>query len=276
MIVRVPASSANLGPGFDTLGMALSLHLEVGVEPLPESFGTAEGERHPAVAAFRSLGGTGSLFVRSPIPMGRGLGFSGAARVAGLVAAVAQRDGEFDLHDHGAEILAAAVQLEGHADNAAASLFGGVVATDGVHTVRVPMQFEPAVVCWVPFNETSTNESRARLPDTVPIQDVVFNLARTAMLVAAFAAGDTEVLHEATQDRLHQDVRFAQSPESRAALDAMLNLGAWCGWLSGSGPTVAALCAPGEAEAVAAALPSHNAAIKVLRIDHAGAVCEDA
>jgi homoserine kinase len=276
MIVRVPASSANLGPGFDTLGMALSLHLEVGVEPMQESFGAAESERHPAVAAFRRLGGTGPLFVRSPIPMGRGLGFSGAARVAGLVAAVAQRDGEFDLDEQGAEVLATAAELEGHADNAAASLFGGVIATDGVHTVRVPLQFDPAVVCWVPFAETSTNESRARLPDQVAIEDVVFNLARTAMLVAAFAAGDTEVLAEATQDRLHQDVRFAQSPGSRAALDTMLALGAWCGWLSGSGPSVAALCAPGEAEAIAAALPSTQAAIKILRIDHSGAVVEDA
>jgi homoserine kinase len=275
MIVRVPASSANLGPGFDTLGMALSLHLEVGVEPLAESFGAAESERHPAVVAFRKLGGVGSLFVRSPIPMGRGLGFSGAARVAGLVAAVTQRDGEFDLDEQGAEVLAAATELEGHADNAAASLFGGVIATDGVHTVRVPMQLDPAVVCWVPFSETSTNESRASLPEMVPIEDVVFNLARTAMLVAALAAGDTEALAEATQDRLHQEVRFAQSPESRQALDTMLTLGAWCGWLSGSGPTVAALCTAGEAEAVAAALPSANAAIKVLRIDHAGAVVED-
>jgi len=108
MIVRVPASTANLGPGFDTLGMALSLHLEVGVEPLEDSFGPAESERHPAVVAFRRLGGTGSLFVRSPIPMGRGLGFSGAARVAGLVAAVAQRDGGFDLDEHCAEIMALA------------------------------------------------------------------------------------------------------------------------------------------------------------------------
>jgi len=275
MIVRVPASTANLGPGFDTLGMALSLHLEVGVEPLEDSFGPAESERHPAVVAFRRLGGTGSLFVRSPIPMGRGLGFSGAARVAGLVAAVAQRDGGFDLDEHCAEIMALATELEGHADNAAASLYGGVIATNGLHTVRVPMQFDPAVVCWVPFNETSTNESRARLPDTVAIEDVVFNLARTAMLVAAFASGDTDVLAEVTQDRLHQQLRFAQSPESRVALDTMLALGAWCGWLSGSGPTVAALCAAGEAEAEAAALPAANAAIKVLRIDHAGAVVED-
>jgi homoserine kinase len=272
MIVRVPASSANLGPGFDTLGMALSLHLELGLDDFAES--RLESESHPAVVAFRRLGGTGAVFVRSSIPMGRGLGFSGAARVAGLVAAVAQRDGEFDLDEHGAEVLEAACDLEGHADNAAASLFGGVVATDGVNTVQVPLQLEPAVVCWVPSMETSTNESRATLPAEIPLADVVFNLGRTAMLVAAFACGDTAVLAEATRDRLHQTARFERVPNSRRALDAMLDNGAWGGWLSGSGPTVAALCATSDAEAVAAALDTSAASVKILRIDHSGAAVE--
>lgn len=273
--VRVPASSANLGPGFDTLGMALSLHFELGLEPLVEAPDAAPVDKgHPALVAFRNLGGTGDLWVRSPIPSGRGLGFSGAARVAGLVAALVQRFGEFDLDTHGAEVMAEAVRLEGHADNVAASLYGGVVATTGDHTIRIPLGFDPAVVCWVPFVETSTDESRGKLPTQLPMGDVVFNLARVAMLVAAFAAGDVDTLQVATDDRIHQDIRFAHVPNSKAALDAMRAAGAWCGWLSGSGPTVAALCPASQAEVVAAACPTDGGVAKLLRIDHAGASVE--
>ncbi len=273
--VRVPASSANLGPGFDTLGMALSLHFELGLEPLEELPDAAPVEAgHPAAVAFRALGGTGDLWVRSPIPSGRGLGFSGAARIAGLVAAVAQRDGGFDFDRDAAEVMAHAVRLEGHADNVAASLYGGVVATSGDHTIRVPLGFDPAVVCWVPFVETSTDESRGKLPGQLPMGDVVFNLAHVAMLVAALAAGDVDTLQVATGDRIHQDIRFAHVPDSKAALDAMRAAGAWCGWLSGSGPTVAALCPASQAETVAAACPAEGGHAKILRIDHAGATVE--
>jgi homoserine kinase len=140
--------------------------------------------------------------------------------------------------------------------------------------VRVPLGFDPAVVCWVPFAETSTDESRGKLPSELPMADVVFNLSRVAMLVAAFAAGDTEMLTIATADRIHQDIRFDHVPGSKAALDAMREAGAWCGWLSGSGPTVAALCAPSHAEEVAAACPADGGVAKILRVDHAGAVLE--
>jgi homoserine kinase len=208
--------------------------------------------------------------------MGRGMGFSGSARVAALVAAAVQRDGHFDLATHGGAVLERAAALEGHADNVAASLFGGVVATAAGTTVRLPMGFDPAVVCWVPENtKTSTDESRARLGGDVAFFDAVFNVGRTALLVAALAAGDVAALGPATQDRLHQDARFAKVPASRAALETALAAGAWCGWLSGSGPTVAMLCAMGHADAVAAALPTDGGHAKVLRIDHAGAVVEN-
>ena len=214
MLVRVPASSANLGPGFDALGMALTLHAEVGAGEAPEA-AQAVDEHHPAAVAFRAHGGEGPLWVRSPIPVGRGMGFSGAVRVGGLVAAHAQRHGA----DHDAlqaalpELLRLAAALEGHADNVAASLYGGL------------------------------------------------------------AAGEVDALRVATQDRLHQDVRLAAAEPSRAALDAALAAGAWAAWLSGSGPTVAAMCAVDEAEQLAAALPA-DGHTKILRIDHAGAVIE--
>lgn len=276
MQVRVPASSANLGPGFDTLGMALSLHAEVGLGEAPDGAQSAT-DRHPAMVAFRRHGGEGDLWVRSPIPVGRGMGFSGAVRVGGLVAAHAQRHGD-DPDSLGAQLpllLELATELEGHADNVAASLHGGVVATAAGHAVRVPMSFDPAMVMWVPSFTTSTDESRGRLPAQVPLDDVVFNLGRTALLVAALAAGEVGVLREATQDRIHQDIRLAGAVPSRTALEMALDAGAWAAWLSGSGPTVAVMCAVDEAETIAAALPA-DGHTKVLRIDHAGAVVEGA
>lgn len=276
-IVRVPASSANLGPGFDTLGMAVTLHAELGTLDAdgPPAEAVAVDEHHPAAVAFRRGGGSGGVWLRCPIPMGRGLGFSGAVRVAGLVAAHAQRHGGDPVVLDAAmpSLLAMASELEGHADNVAASLYGGVVATAGGRAVRVPMSFDPAIVVWVPTTTTSTDESRRRLPQSVALTDVVFNVGRTALLVAALAAGDIAALREATTDRLHQEVRLSASPGSRVALEAALTAGAWAAWLSGSGPTVAAMCAIDEAEGIAAALPA-DGHTKLLRIDHAGAVVE--
>ena len=280
MVVRVPASSANLGPGFDTLGMAVSLHAEMGLlEPGADAPDGAQAidESHPASIAFRRGGGEGAVWLRCPIPSGRGMGFSGAVRVAGLVAAHAQRHGDDPerLEAEMTSLLHVSSELEGHADNVAASLFGGVVATAGGHAVRVPLNFDPAMVMWVPSFTTSTDESRGRLPATVPMADVVFNLGRTALLVAAFAAGEVGVLREATRDRLHQDIRLASAEPSRRALEAALAAGAWASWLSGSGPTVAAMCAVDDAEELAASLPD-DGHTKILRIDHGGAVIEGA
>ncbi len=274
MIARVPASSANLGPGFDTLGMALSLYAEVGVGAPPDG-GRAADEHHPAAVAFRRFGGVGDLWVRSPIPVGRGMGFSGAVRVGGLVAAHAQRHGGSPalLDAAREELLAVAAELEGHADNVAASLYGGIVATAGGRAVRIRLSFDPAIVMWVPTFSTSTDESRGRLPAAVPLADVVFNIGHTALLVAALAAGDVGALRTATQDRLHQQQRLAAAEPSGAALDAALGAGAWAAWLSGSGPAVAVMCAVDEAEHLAAALPSEGHT-KILRIDHGGATIE--
>jgi homoserine kinase len=274
MLVRVPASSANMGPGFDSLGMALSLFAEVGPGPAPEGAQQAD-EHHPATIAFRRHGGEGALWVRSPIPVGRGMGFSGAVRVGGLVAAHAARHGDDPraLERELPVLLALATELEGHADNVAASLYGGVVATAGGKAVRVPLSFDPAMVMWVPAFATSTDESRTQLRAEVPMGDVVFNIGRTALLVAALAAGDVGALREATRDRVHQGIRLAAAAPSAAALTAALAAGAWAAWLSGSGPTVAAMCAVDDADDLAASLPT-DGHTKVLRIDHGGAVIE--
>jgi len=157
--IRVPASSANLGAGFDVLGMALTLHAEVGLGDPPAGARPAE-PRHPATVAFARAGGVGEIWVRSPIPMGRGLGFSGAVRVGGALAARVQRDGRGVLDDADSltEVFGVAGELEGHTDNAAASLYGGVVVTVDGSVVRVPLAFDPAVVVWVPDATTTSTD----------------------------------------------------------------------------------------------------------------------
>ena len=174
-------------------------------------------------------------------------------------------------------VLAAAIDLEGHADNAAACLFGGVVATAAGAVVPVRLAVEPSVVLWIPEMSMSTRRSRAALPSTVSFGDATFNVGRTALLVAALAAGDVEALRTATEDRLHQDVRFAASVPSRLALAVGLEAGAWAGWLSGSGPSVALVCAPSDAERLAAALTDRleDGRAIVTTVDHTGATVED-
>ena len=276
MIVRVPASSANLGPGFDALGMALSLYVDAGViDGEPPAGSQHIDQFHPASVAFRRAGGEGELWVCSPIPVGRGLGFSGAVRIAGIVVAHAQRYGgdPEEMADRTPAMLALATELEGHADNVAASLFGGIVATADGRAVQIPLAFDPAIVVWIPSSTTSTDESRAKLGREVLLSDAVFNIGRTALLVAALAAGDVDALRSATQDRLHQDRRLAAAEPSREALAVALDAGAWCSWLSGSGPTVAAMCPLDDADDLAAQMPA-GGHTKVLRIDHGGAVIE--
>jgi homoserine kinase len=254
--------------------MALTLYAELGLEDPPEG-ATMIDPRHPAAIAFDRLGGVGTPWLRSPIPMGRGLGYSGAVRVGGAAVAMVQRHGAGwrDVPGVLDEMLGVASALEGHADNAAASLLGGVVATAGGRAIRVPLGFDPAVVAWIPAGTTSTEHSRTKLPATVSRDDAVHNVGHVAMLVSALAAGDTGALRDATSDRLHQELRLRDAPMSRRALDSGLEHGAWCGWLSGSGPTIVLLCKADAAEELAASLPD-DGHTKVLRIDHDGAVTE--
>lgn len=272
MTVRVPATSANLGPGFDVMGLALSLYCEVGIVGVDEPLdGAREAEdSHPAQVAFVRAGGKGRVWVRNAIPMGRGMGFSGAVRIGGAVAAEVQTQGSSWSRDT-SHALAIGTELEGHADNVAPSLHGGVVITSENLVVQVPVALDPVFVMWVPDFTTSTNESRGKIGPSIALKDAVFNISRTAMFVTALSTGNISLLREATQDRIHQDIRFAASPPCRAALDAGLAAGAWCGWLSGSGPTVALMCDPATAADVAVALPADGHA-KNLGIDFAGAV----
>ncbi len=270
--VSVPASTANLGAGFDTLGLALSLRLEAGtVDTQQPADARICDSHHPLAVAFRTAGGTGGVWSHDRIPMGRGLGFSGAARVAGALLAIAQREGVVAANTHEARLSAfrIAAELEGHPDNVAASALGGFTVAAASRAIRVPVAVYGEVVVWVPENTTSTKESRTKLSSNVSLQDAVWNLSRSSLLVAALATGDVAALRDATQDRLHQDVRLAMVPDTKRAIHAALDAGAWAAWLSGSGPTMACICEPSRVDKVAASLP-RSGKVHRLHIDVSG------
>lgn len=253
------------------MGLALSLHVEMGVagtDEMPDGARIAE-PTHPAQVAFLRAGGRGEVWVRSEIPAARGMGFSGAVRVGGVICAELQQSGD-SWTKSGSQALAIGAELEGHADNVAPSVHGGIVIVSDGLVVPVPMAMEVSFVMWVPDFSTSTNESRGKIGSTIALTDAVYNIARTAMLVTAFQTGDVSLLAEATKDKIHQDIRLAASPACKEALEAGLAAGAWGGWLSGSGPTVALLCAPADAERLSRVLPS-GGHVKVLSLDTDGA-----
>ena len=270
MRVTAPASSANLGPGFDAIGLALELpFVFVTGEDPHDGLLPCDGH-HPASVAYTAAGGgAGDHWWRSRIPPGRGLGFSGAARVAGALAGAL--DSGLDEPAARSRALEVACELEGHPDNAAASLHGGLVVTAAGHAIGVPVPAELSVVVWWPDTETSTERSRAALPTTVSMEDAVFSAGRAALLVAALATGDLDALDDATRDRLHTASRLTSSPATADALERMRGAGALATWLSGSGPTAAAFVDASRADRVQASLASSGTS-RSLAIDRRGAV----
>ena len=257
--VRVPASSANLGPGFDALGLALTLHDEVEARILPsglsiEISGEAEdldsaGEEHLVVRAMRvAFAATGGqppglgLRCVNRIPHGRGLGSSAAAVVAGLLAARALSGSAADkLPDK--SVLALASDIEGHPDNVAACLGGGLTiawtAPDGPHMVRLePLASVTPVVCVAPAS-VRTDVARGLLPELVPHRDAAANAGRSALLVAALTqpGSGPEVLLAATQDWLHQDYRAGAMSQTHALVRSLRAAGLPA-VVSGAGPSV--------------------------------------
>jgi homoserine kinase len=274
LVVRVPASSANLGPGFDVLGMALDLCADFGTGMAPDGALQLD-EYHPTSIAFVSSGGAGPVWTRGSIPMGRGLGFSGAARVGGAALAAVQgaEDPSTALHEGAEHILRMSAGLEGHADNVGASLYGGVVAS--VDGAALPLSIGPTiaaatVVVWIPETTTSTDSSRAGLAPTVERSDAVHNLARVVQFVLAVERDDPTLLAGATSDRLHQSHRLPYVAGAAEALAAGVDAGAWCGWLSGSGPTIAFLCETSAVSSVVESMPD-SGHCKELKIDMLGA-----
>lgn len=248
VLVRVPATSANLGPGFDCLGLALELteDLQIALAPGVDQHPLAPVVAAAARAAFHAAGRppprelTVTARGRARIPVARGLGASAALRAAGLVGANALMGEPFSTD----QLLALGANLEGHADNMAPALFGGlqVVVREGGgwRHLAVPLPDELQVVLFVPDFEMPTRESRQRLPKRLSRDDAVFNTGRAALLVAALTQGRWELLDVATQDRLHQPARAQIFSALDDIIAAAKEAGAHAAYLSGAGSTVAA------------------------------------
>ena len=257
MRARAPASSANLGPGFDVLAVALDRYVEVEVEPAPTLIVRSEGEGaglsddagHLAARVAMDVVGHDRLAitVRSEIPIARGLGSSAALAAAAAAAAGAP------------DPLAAAARVDGHPENAAASVVGGLVVATTVrgvvHAAHLALDPALAFVAAVPDRSLPTAKARRALPATVSREDAAFNLGRLGLLVAGL--GDHRLLvREATEDRLHQDYRSPLFPEAPKLLAALVEGGALAACWSGAGPTLLGICRRVDAPSVATAARS--------------------
>jgi homoserine kinase len=291
--VRVPASAANLGPGFDTLGLALGLYDEVDVfvadegvtvEVTGEGAGRVPADQHHLVV--RALHRAGEAFgnippglrlrCRNAIPHARGLGSSAAAAVAGAAAAAALAGRDPGLETDA--LLQVTAGMEGHADNAAASLLGGLVVAwserkgnTGVRfdAVRLDVHTGIAPVALVSDIESSTIATRGLLPERVPLADAAFTGSRTALAVLAFTR-HPELLLPATEDRLHQGYRRPAYPATAELVDALRERGVPA-VVSGAGPTVLALTADGT---LPTGVDLHGFTVVPLPVDSRGVVVE--
>ena len=260
IVVRVPATSANLGPGFDTLGLALSVYDELVVTPLDEDrldievsgTGADEIARDESNLVYRSIVHVFAdvdrevpglrIAARNGVPHGRGLGSSGAAVAAGILAAQGLLDGIVAFDDDA--LLRLATELEGHPDNVAPALFGGLTIAwtgeDGPRHKKLQVHRGVAPLVLVPEHTVSTTLARSLQPLQVPREDAVFNVSRSALLIAALTQSP-ELLLDATADRLHQDYRAQAMPETYALVQALRQEG-FAAVVSGAGPSVLVLC----------------------------------
>ncbi len=265
-VVRSPGSTANLGPGFDVTGLALDRYVWCGDEPFERS--EQCWDDHVARIAFEAAGGAvgADLWFRFDLPPGRGLGFSAAARAAG--AALARLVEGDDATEARRVSYQVGLELEGHGDNSAPSVWGGLhVIADGVPH-RVDAAIPGDIVAWVPTTSTPTDESRTQLDALVARTDAVFNIGHFGLVLAACYQGRHDWLIRAVNDRLHQPSRLPLVPETAAKLAEAHRWGA-AAWLSGSGPTIIAVAPEGRGSELVEAL---GEGAQVLAVDHDGSV----
>ena len=257
---RIPASTTNLGPGFDVLGLALKLYSTVTLETTGSSSevvvsgvdvdkipSTPEHIAFQAVQSVFQRSGTQQpkglkLSIANGIPAIRGLGGSGTAILGGLLTANVLCDNPFSY----SELLNFATTMEGHPDNVAASLYGGMVISvqEGEHVHTIQLECDPTlhVVLAIPEFTLSTQKARNILPKTVDFADAIYNISRSSLLVACIATGKIEMLSVAMKDKLHQPYRSTLIPGFDDVIDAATDAGAVSIALSGAGPTIAAYC----------------------------------
>ena len=249
-VVRVPASTANLGPGFDVMAAALALELELevvetGSFAVHTELDVPVDRSNLIVRAFETLHPADDFqfWIASQIPLTGGLGSSAAAIVAGLVAA----DHLFELD---ADLMAAAAALEGHPDNVAAALYGGFVICQGdrVHRIAAPMGLEALLV--VPDEPVRTEQARGVLPASVALPDAVANVAAAATLTLGLATSQWDLIAAGLEDRLHQPHRAHLFPRSAQLVGRAAELGALGATISGAGPTVLVWCHYEQSDAV--------------------------
>jgi homoserine kinase len=267
-LVRVPASSANLGPGYDVLAAAVSLYLDLEVEETgefsldPGGLEVSSGRDNLVVRAFESLHpADGIAFrLRSEIPLARGLGSSAAAIVAGLFAA----DHLFELALTREEMLVRASELEGHPDNVAAAIYGGfVVCGIGPGGTPLATRFDPPdgleAIAAIPSEEVSTKLAREAIPAQIPLADAVANVSSAALLVLGLKSADLDLVARGLGDSIHQPRRRELYPRSMEIVDSAREIGALGATISGAGPTVLVWTTWQEAGNVAAALEARCA-----------------
>lgn len=294
--VHVPATSANLGPGFDTMGIALSVNdelvaevtdtpgLDITVEgvgagdiPLDDSHLIYRSMKHVYDRVGQPVPGL-KLHATNRIPHSRGMGSSGSAIVAGVVAAAGLLKDAVDLTAD--DLLNFATELEGHPDNVAPALFGGLTIAwtngEGPHSKKLSVHRGVSPLVLVPEFTMSTELARSLQPEQVPYEDAVFNVSRSALLVAALTQSP-ELLLEATEDRLHQNYRGVAMPRTTELIELLRNEG-HAAVVSGAGPSILVLCnGPAERMRAAELVADHDATWErlLLAIDIQGATVEE-
>lgn len=254
-----PASSANLGPGFDTLALALDLRCEVRAEPAsswsirhrgPEPY-LGRQEDDAILAAARKVSSQPlRLEVSNPIPLCRGLGSSAAAYAAGALAALRANG-----HDPGHDDLFHCVrELEGHPDNAAAAVYGGLVAVVDGSVIHPPLSPQLVPVVAAPGFELRTKDSRKVIPRSVPVQTAVRTIGRVAALLEGLRTGSSRLLDLAGGDEIHEGPRTTHNPHTGKLITAAVEAGALHSCLSGAGPSVLCLAREGHADSLVHAL----------------------